>query len=107
MKLLVDANLSPGLIKSLGKDFPESIHVFSLGIEGDDNLIWDYAVQHGFILLSKDSDFYHRSRQAKNSPKIIWFKKRNCSTSEVLSLIGTLDIESFVRSEKFKCLIVS
>lgn len=58
MKLLFDQNLSRHLVARLSDDFPDSAHVLSLGLDtSSDNDIWDYAGQHGYTIVSKDSDF--------------------------------------------------
>ncbi len=58
MKLLFDQNLSyrlPELLKTL---YPDSAHVSSIGLrDASDSEIWDYAKEHGFVIVSKDSDF--------------------------------------------------
>ncbi|MEO1397182.1 MAG: DUF5615 family PIN-like protein [Cyanobacteria bacterium J06634_5] len=50
MKLLFDHNLSPQLVTRFADLYPNSQHVFLLGIgETKDSDIWDYARQHGYI----------------------------------------------------------
>ena len=62
MKLLFDENLSPKLAAALADVFPESIHVDRAGLGGgSDDEVWEYAYQHGFTLVSKDSDFHEKS----------------------------------------------
>ena len=44
MKLLFDHNLSPKLVKSLHDVFPDSEHVYHLGMdESEDTEIWQFA----------------------------------------------------------------
>lgn len=62
MKLLFDENLSFRLASALADIYPESTHVRELGLLGADDLsVWGYAAKHGFLLASKDTDFYERS----------------------------------------------
>ena len=62
MKLLFDQNLSHRLVKSLALEFPQSAHVRHVGLEkAPDGPVWDYAKQHGFVIVSKDSDVHQRS----------------------------------------------
>ena len=58
MKLLFDQNLSPRLPRLLADLYPDSVHVRAIGLrEATDSEIWEYAKQHGFVIVSKDSDF--------------------------------------------------
>lgn len=48
MKLLFDHNLPPRLAQGLADLFPESRHVYSLGLErASDREICDFAREHG------------------------------------------------------------
>jgi predicted nuclease of predicted toxin-antitoxin system len=52
MKLLFDHNLSPRLVNRLGDLYPESQHVFLIGMDQDDDrAIWDYARQNEPLLV--------------------------------------------------------
>jgi predicted nuclease of predicted toxin-antitoxin system len=58
VRLLFDENLSPKLVGC----FPGSAHVDRVGLGSEsDSDVWEYAKAHGFILASKDSDFYDKS----------------------------------------------
>lgn len=62
MKLLFDENLSYRLVAALQDIFPGSAHIRDVGLLGAaDRHIWPYAGDNGFLLVSKDSDFYQRS----------------------------------------------
>lgn len=62
MRLLFDENLSFRLVGALADIYPESAHVRHVGLLGaEDAAIWAYAAEHGFLLTSKDTDFYDRS----------------------------------------------
>jgi predicted nuclease of predicted toxin-antitoxin system len=37
----------------------------------DDDQIWDYALQNGFVIVSKDNDFYQRGVLPGHPPKFI------------------------------------
>ncbi|MBO0724668.1 MAG: DUF5615 family PIN-like protein [Blastocatellia bacterium] len=44
MKLLFDHNLSPRLVKQLADLYPDSTHVYLIGMDRvDDDVIWEYA----------------------------------------------------------------
>ena len=88
MRLLFDQNLSPRLPRLLHDIFPGSIHVREAALhESDDTLVWDYAKEHGHVIVSKDSDFQQRSLLLGAPPKFIWLRLGNCSVAESASLL--------------------
>lgn len=88
MKLLFDHNLSPNLIRRLTALFPDSDHVFHLGLhEVDDVVIWDHAKANGFAIVTKDSDFSDRSLLLGHPPKVIRLHLGNCTTQAVEALL--------------------
>jgi predicted nuclease of predicted toxin-antitoxin system len=79
MRLLFDQNPSPRLPIRLADLYPESVHVRSIGLrDATDNEIWEYAKLNDFIIVSKDSDFQHRSLLYGHPPKFIWLRVGNC-----------------------------
>ncbi len=62
MKLLFDANLSPRLVSQLSDLFPGSVHLFDqpLGRDVADFVIWTYAKDYGFSIITADGDDYPR-----------------------------------------------
>ena len=73
MKLLFDENLSPRLVDLLLIVFPESSHVRNVGLaKAADDRVWSYAQEHGFVIVSKDSDFDQRSFVLGAPPKVVW-----------------------------------
>ena len=62
MKLLFDENLSPKLPRLLADLFPDSLHVRDVGMKTTgDPLVWDYAKDNGFMIVSKDVDMHDLS----------------------------------------------
>ncbi len=58
MKLLFDQNLSFRLARQLALLFPDSAHVRLLGMDQQgDLLIWRFARDHGFVVVTQDADF--------------------------------------------------
>lgn len=101
MKLLFDENLSPKLVDALADLFPDSKHVDRIGLGGEsDNAVWEYAKNNGYILVSKDSDFYDKSAFFGHPPKVIWIRRGNCSNRQIeLLLRNKADaIESFAQN---------
>jgi predicted nuclease of predicted toxin-antitoxin system len=59
VKLLLDENLSDRIIFRIGDLFPGSMHVKTVGLsDADDDVVWEWAKQHGFTIASKDTDFH-------------------------------------------------
>ena len=85
MKLLLfDQNISPRVIDRLADVYPNSAHVFMLGM-GDvlDIEIWQYAHDHDYVIVTKDADFSEFGVVKGFPPKIIWIRRGNCSTSDI------------------------
>ena len=88
MKLLFDQNLSPRLSRSLADIYADSIHVREVDLrDADDTEIWEYARQHDFVLVSKDSDFQQRSLLYGSPPKFIWLRVGNCPVKTIEDLL--------------------
>lgn len=110
MKLLFDENLSPKLAEILADEHPGTVHVRNIGLlGGDDGRIWSYAREHGFAIVSKDTDFRERSFVEGFPPKIIWLDVGNAGTAVIVDLLRrergrVLDFE---RQEESSLLILS
>lgn len=88
MKLLLDQNLSPRLIKRLGNLYPDSTHVSLVGLDHAlDRDVWQYARQNDLIIVSKDADFHELALVWGTPPKVIWIRRGNCSTKTIESLL--------------------
>ena len=88
MKLLLDQNLSYRLVAPLHKEFPDSRHVRDVGLKNaTDEAVWNYAVQHGLTIVTKDADFHQRSFLFGHPPKVVWLRCGNCSTSTIESIL--------------------
>ncbi len=107
MKLLLDQNISRKLVKELADLFPESNHVYSLGLhKASDEEIWNYARDHGFTVVTQDSDFNERSLVYGYPPKVVWLRTGNISTPNIERLLKQhrLDIISFEKDKTLGCL---
>jgi predicted nuclease of predicted toxin-antitoxin system len=88
VKLLFDQNLSPHLPGLLAEVFPDSIHVREAGLARSVDMdVWLYAKATGFVIVSKDSDFHQMSFTLGPPPKVIWIRRGNCSTEDILGII--------------------
>ena len=87
MKLLFDHNLSPCLVQLLTDLFPDSSHVYWLGLDQvDDRKVREYALQHDFIIVTKDADYSELCWWLGFPPKIVWIRRGNC-TPKAIELI--------------------
>lgn len=88
MKLLFDQNLSNRLIDLLKAEFPNSEHVRNVGLaSAPDPDIWNFAADHEYMIVSKDTDFQQRSLLWGHPPKVVWIRLGNCSTDDVAHLL--------------------
>ncbi|MBI3694926.1 MAG: DUF5615 family PIN-like protein [Acidobacteria bacterium] len=109
MKLLFDANLAPRLARDLEDLFPGSVHVEQAGLRAaDDEPIWEHAARNEFIVVSKDSDFHHRSCLRGHPPKVIWVSIGNCSTKTVEMILRQKfrEIEAFCEDREAAFLVL-
>ena len=107
MKLLFDQHLSFKLAKKLDDLFPASSQVRLLGLqEANDSDIWEYARQHGFAVVSKDSDFSERSTLLGHPPKVLWLRCGNQPTDYIERLIRSraIEISAFEQDPDAGCL---
>ena len=84
MKLLFDENLAPSLVLALADIFPHSEHVARIGLgAAPDREVWEYAREHNYTLVSKDSDFHELSLMYGSPPKVVWIRRGNCTTRQI------------------------
>lgn len=84
MRLLYDHNLSPRLVSWLSDLFPGSEHVSMVGMDTrPDTELWEYAKSTGFVLVSKDSDFYDLALLRGFPPRFIWLRLGNCTSRQI------------------------
>lgn len=107
MKLLFDQNLSYKLPQRVSDLFPESAHVRLLKLDqADDIVVWQYAKNEGFAILTQDSDFFDIGIMNGIPPKIIWLRMGNSSTNFVENYLrdNILVIRHFLADDQKICL---
>jgi predicted nuclease of predicted toxin-antitoxin system len=110
VKLPFDENLSPDLSEVLADLYPGSAHVHDCDLgQANDSAIWLYAKEHGFSIVSKDSDFQEHSVLMGQPPKLIWLRAANCSTNEIETALRTAlpVIRRFIQDDEQSCLILT
>ena len=71
MRFLIDKMLSPDRVRLLENDHPGCRHVeHELGERAKDSEIWNYALENGFTILSRDRDFAGMSALRGHPPKV-------------------------------------
>jgi len=109
VKLLFDENLSPRLVASLSAEFPGSVHVENaLGRAPPDIDIWQYALAHGYAIVSKDNDFRQRAFLSGPPPRVIWLSIGNASTDQIVELLRSKaeDVNRFGESSVESLLVL-
>jgi predicted nuclease of predicted toxin-antitoxin system len=88
MRLLFDEHLSPRLVDLLDDLFPGSAHVHTLGLgSADDRVVFEHARNHGFCIVTKDSDFPDLALTQRQPPRILWLRVGNRSTASIATLL--------------------
>lgn len=69
--------------------------------EADDRLIWNYAKQEGYVIVTRDSDYNDLSLVQGFPPKVIWIRRGNCSTQEIEQLLSAAGevIQAFAQEQ--------
>jgi predicted nuclease of predicted toxin-antitoxin system len=88
MKLLFDQNLSFRLCRYLDDIFPGSDQVRRVGLtDADDRAIWQFAREHGYVLVTLDADFAELASLRGPPPKVIWLRCGNQATEAIADLL--------------------
>lgn len=88
MKLLIDHNLSPKLVKRLADVYPDSQHVSEVGMaDAPDREVWEYAQKYQLLIVTKDTDFNEFQVVWGFPPKIIWIRRGNCTTATIENIL--------------------
>ena len=106
MKLLLDENLSRRIVPFLQSDYPGSTQIALLGMErANDREVWQYAKENGYVIVTKDSDFYDLSLLYGPPPKIVWLKTGNVTKSAVTHLLlnNRETIQSLLAQNEISC----
>ena len=102
MKLLFDQNLSPRLVHRLADLYPDSTHVYLIGLDmAPDPAIWEYAHDNDYLIVTRDADFSDLNVVLGFPPKVIWIRRGNCTTKEIESMLRSNyeAVQSLVQDE--------
>ena len=110
IKLLFDQNLSPRLVNLLTDLYPDSNHLHNLGLDtAEDAVVWQYARENDFIVVTKDADFSELVSIKGFPPKVIWIRLGNCKTNDIENVIRSnhQNIRMFSLDDNLGILILS
>jgi predicted nuclease of predicted toxin-antitoxin system len=109
VKLLLDENLSPQLIRRIEDLFPGSLHVRSVGLkQTPDKTVWEFAKSNSFFIGTADSDFHELAVALGPPPKVIWLRGCDYPTSVAEELIRgqAIRIAEFLENQETAVLIL-
>lgn len=88
MKLLFDHNLSPKIVPAVA-DLFESAHLRQFGLQRqtDDEIIYDFARQHGYTIVTADRDFLELARLHGAPSQVIQLQAMDYPTQAAATLI--------------------
>ncbi len=100
-KVLIDENLPRTLVSALG---PGARHATEFGSRLSDEQLWLKAREQGFVLLTKDADFFDKILLAGAPPQIVWVRTGNLRraaleqriTGEWASILALLETSDLV-----------
>ena len=99
MSLLFDENISSRIPNLISDTFPNSTHVKSCNLTTtDDEIVWQFARDYDLTIVTKDSDFQQLIVRMGHPPKVIWIRRGNYPTSEIVNMLrhSADDIRAFL-----------
>lgn len=88
MRFLVDAQLPPSLAAWLHRKGHRADHVTDLaGLGVLDAVIWDLAVTHDYVIVTKDRDFVEWARSRTPKARVLWVRFGNTRREVLLTLM--------------------
>lgn len=105
MKLLLDANISGGLVTKLKSHFADCFHVDTIGSKMPlkDTDIWKFALIHHLIIVTNDDGFLNLTSVKGFPPKVILLHTVNQSNNYLASLLikHTENIHALLHSYEY------
>jgi predicted nuclease of predicted toxin-antitoxin system len=74
IRFLIDENLPATLAASLTVP---CMHATDLGGQPTDAALWEHAARDGWVILTKDADFFDRLTLQGPPPKVVWVRTGN------------------------------
>tara|TARA_R110002074_G_scaffold369591_1_gene544348 strand:+ start:195 stop:539 length:345 start_codon:yes stop_codon:yes gene_type:complete len=112
LRFLIDENLPATLAAKLTVP---CLHATDLGEQATDNALWNHARNNGWVILTKDGDFFNQLTLEGGPPKVVWVRTGNLRRSaqdamlvarmpQIISLLDSADLVEVYddRLETFK-----
>ena len=109
MKLLFDQNISFRIVAKINSIFPNSKQVRQVKLEDiKDTLIWKFAKENDFTIVTFDSNFSDIANLQGHPPKIIWLRGGNMTTNSIAELLKVHqeNIRQFIENKEFESISV-
>jgi predicted nuclease of predicted toxin-antitoxin system len=106
VRFLVDAQLPPALARILTERGHDAAHVTDISpAETPDLELWQWAIDNGAVLVTKDEDFADMVTLRKPAPPVVWVRIGNTSRRALLEWFMPLLDEVVQRVEAGETLI--
>ena len=90
-RFLIDVNLPYYFSFWQSEDY---VHQYDLGEEWTDDQIWEYALRHDLVIVTKDADFSHRVISHEPPPRVIHIRFGNLKMKEFHQVLQALWTEA-------------
>jgi predicted nuclease of predicted toxin-antitoxin system len=91
MRFLVDAQLPPVLARWLSVKGHQAEHIADRQVQAaSDAAIWDYALRHAAVMITKDEDFTQRKVLASGGPAVVRIRLPNTRRRDLLAWFETI-----------------
>lgn len=79
------------------------VHVTDIPTVHLDTDIWEYALKHDLIIITKDTDFYYRYLSSQKNPKVVWIRTGNLKKKLFIQLVENVwdEIEEMLLLHSF------
>ena len=107
MKLLIDENLSPKLVRYLADTFPDSLHVRDVQLDArQDEAIWQWARANDYTILTQDDDFFLLAQLRGQPPKVVCLRFGNQRVRDIADQLRqqAVLISDFIFEGRAACL---
>jgi predicted nuclease of predicted toxin-antitoxin system len=86
VRFLVDAQLPPALVRLLREHEHTAEHVTDIGpADAPDRDIWQYALEHDAVIVTKDEDFADMVATGREAPSVVWVRIGNTRRAALLA----------------------
>ena len=86
MRFLIDAQLPPALARLFESHGHESRAAREVGLrEAKDPVIWRFAKEGAWVIVTKDEDFVQRALTDSTGPQVLWLRIGNSTTPVLLT----------------------